>query len=166
MGPDRRSGRTPDYGRQPSGAYPPRNQSMTPSSGPGRPSPGTSPRPPVGGAPPGGPMSAPPSSNSTPKPAAAAATPPPKKGPKTFEEMGVPQGKTDSDCVSSISSNHNMMTRLITDTNSDCDVIPDDNTFLFNISLNVNCIPHSTFCSSIFDLHPFFGFFVLVHSAW
>lgn len=103
MGPDRRSGRTPDYGRQPSGAYPPRNQSMTPSSippgGPGRPSPGTSPRPPVGGAPPGGPMSAPPSSNPTPKPAAAAA-PPPKKGPKTFEEMGVPQGKTESDCVS------------------------------------------------------------------
>jgi hypothetical protein len=44
-------------------------------------------------------MSAPPSSNPTPKPPAAAA-PPAKKGPKTFEEMGVPQGKTDSDCVS------------------------------------------------------------------
>ncbi|QGA21392.1 hypothetical protein EYB26_009102 [Talaromyces marneffei] len=103
MGPDRRSGRTPDYGRQPSGAYPPRNQSMTPSSMPpgglGRPSPGTSPRPPVGGAPPGGPMSAPPSSNPTPKPPAAASAPPAKKGPKTFEEMGVPQGKTDSDCI-------------------------------------------------------------------
>ncbi|EED14138.1 chitin synthase activator (Chs3), putative [Talaromyces stipitatus ATCC 10500] len=102
--PDRRSGKTPDYNRPNPGAYPPRNQSMTPSSmppgGAGRPSPGTSPRPSVGGAPPGGPMSAPPSSNPTPNPPAAAA-PPPKKGPKTFEEMGVPQGKSESDCVSS-----------------------------------------------------------------
>jgi len=32
--------------------------------------------------------------------ATTAATRPPGKGPKTFEEMGVPQGKSDSECVS------------------------------------------------------------------
>jgi hypothetical protein len=55
----------------------------------------------------------PPSSGSKPPPkqtggpaaGAAAARPgqqPPGKGPKTFEEMGVPQGKGDSDCVSAV----------------------------------------------------------------
>jgi hypothetical protein len=79
---------------------------MTPTSmppgGSGRPSPGTTPRPPVGGvAPPGGPMGGP--MGAPPNNAPTANAPPPKKGPKTFEEMGVPQGKTESDCVSFVS---------------------------------------------------------------
>ncbi|OKL62941.1 hypothetical protein UA08_02081 [Talaromyces atroroseus] len=105
MPPDRRAGRTPDFSsRQSSGAYPPRNQSMPPGSmppgGPGRPSPATTPRPP--GAPmnqppmSGAPPSNPPSKPSTP---AAKPSPAPSKGPKTFEEMGVPQGKHESECI-------------------------------------------------------------------
>lgn len=34
------------------------------------------------------------------KPATPSGARPPAKGPKTFEEMGVPQGKSDNDCVS------------------------------------------------------------------
>ncbi|PGH16106.1 hypothetical protein AJ80_05321 [Polytolypa hystricis UAMH7299] len=60
---------------QPGGAYPPRGDSAPQIS----------------------PPAAPPAS----KPAQKPAQKPPGKGPKTFEEMGVPQGKTDSDCVSS-----------------------------------------------------------------
>lgn len=118
MGPDRRAGRTPDFSnRQPSGGYPPRTQAMTPTGGmppgpmppggPGRPSPATTPRPPGApmnqppmGAPPMGapPVGAPPSN-----PASTPSTPaakPPSKGPKTFEEMGVPQVKQSGECVS------------------------------------------------------------------
>ncbi|MCJ1304547.1 hypothetical protein MMC08_007360, partial [Hypocenomyce scalaris] len=37
---------------------------------------------------------------------------PPGKGPKTFEEMGVPLGKSDSDCANDISANlHNKVTK-------------------------------------------------------
>jgi hypothetical protein len=35
----------------------------------------------------------------------APARPPPSQGPATFEEMGIPQGKTDGDCVSSLPPN-------------------------------------------------------------
>jgi hypothetical protein len=86
--PDRLSGRTPELGRPSPGGYPPRNQSMPP---PTRPPAATSPRP-------SGPPSNAPSKASTPgaKPAGSGL---PGKGPKTFEEMGVPQGKHDNDCV-------------------------------------------------------------------
>lgn len=101
MPPDRRAGRTPDFsGRQSSGAYGPRNQSMPPGSmPPGRPSPATTPRPPV--APMNQPPSSAPSSNPASKPSTPAGAKPaqPSKGPKTFEEMGVPQGKHDSECI-------------------------------------------------------------------
>jgi hypothetical protein len=71
------------------GPYPTRNESMPPSS---RPSPASTPRP-------SGPPNNVPSkqSNAAAKPSGSGR---PGKGPKTFEEMGVPQGKTDSDCVS------------------------------------------------------------------
>lgn len=36
----------------------------------------------------------------SPAPAAQAARPPPKKGPQTFEEMGVPAAPKESECVS------------------------------------------------------------------
>jgi hypothetical protein len=90
--PRERMSRTPD-GRSQTG-LPPRNASM-PTPNPGRPSPASTPRP---GGPPG------PSSAGAPTngPAKASTAPakPPGKGPKTFEEMGVPQAKHDSECVS------------------------------------------------------------------
>ncbi|KAF4980383.1 hypothetical protein FZEAL_3613 [Fusarium zealandicum] len=82
-------------------------------AGPGRPSPGPygGPGRPQGG-PQGGPSgpprtdSAPPSQfqrpDNRPSPAPSAATAPPSKagkGPATFEDMGIPQGKQDGDCV-------------------------------------------------------------------
>lgn len=60
--------------------FPPRNESRQPSRG----SASSTPQPPVGPLP----------AQQQPKPA-----PPPSKGPKTFEEMGVPTAKNDSDCV-------------------------------------------------------------------
>lgn len=81
-------GRTPD-GR-PSSAYPPRNQSMPHSSQ----APPHSPRPQ------GAPASQPSSSSSTPAPSRPGNLP--GKGPKTFEEMGVPVAKNESDCVSAL----------------------------------------------------------------
>lgn len=96
--PDRRPARTPmsphsqsgppahglpsgprPSGQQPSGAYPPRHESRPPpksSSSSGTPNPPSTPKP-------------------APQPAKA-----PPKGPKTFEEMGVPTVKNDGDCVS------------------------------------------------------------------
>ncbi|KAH9236259.1 hypothetical protein K456DRAFT_1833108 [Colletotrichum gloeosporioides 23] len=110
------------YGRPPSaapGGMPPRTDSMPLSpSGQPRPQggPGGAPRPYanrpdlVDQGPPGRVGSAPPSSQPRPQqkpsPAPSAQTmPPPKKqatgqGPATFEEMGIPKGKDDSDCVS------------------------------------------------------------------
>ncbi|KAF6821406.1 chitin synthase activator [Colletotrichum musicola] len=108
------------YGRAPSAA-PPRTDSM-PLSPSGNPRPQAGPGP-AGGprpyanrpdlaeqGPPGRVGSAPPSSQPRPQqkpsPAPSAATvPPPKKqptgqGPATFEEMGIPKVKDDSDCVS------------------------------------------------------------------
>lgn len=73
---------------QPSPGYPPRNQSMPPSSQ----APPHSPRPQ------GAPASQPSSSSSTPAPSRPGNLP--GKGPKTFEEMGVPVAKNESDCVS------------------------------------------------------------------
>lgn len=95
--PRERMSRTPDMGRPPQGGHPPRNASMPVSPNPGRPSPGSTPRPGGGpGGPSGAPPNGPPKANTAPTPA----KPPPSKGPKTFEEMGVPQGKHDSECVS------------------------------------------------------------------
>ncbi|KAL2009244.1 hypothetical protein VTN00DRAFT_7438 [Thermoascus crustaceus] len=65
-----------------SGPYPPRSESLPPSRG------STSSTP----------ASKPPQKPETP-PAKTTSGGLPGKGPKTFEEMGVPQGKTESDCV-------------------------------------------------------------------
>ncbi|OAA73739.1 Tetratricopeptide-like helical [Cordyceps fumosorosea ARSEF 2679] len=70
---------TPDSSRHSSG----------PSPGPGVPAHGR-----VATAPPGGSRPPPPKAE---KPAAS--TPKPSKGPATFEDMGIPQGKNDGDCV-------------------------------------------------------------------
>ncbi|KAM5341662.1 hypothetical protein ACJ41O_014693 [Fusarium nematophilum] len=93
---------------------PPRTSSAAPrppmASGGGAPSPGPYGGPQGGpqGGPPGPPRtgSAPPSQfqrpDNKPSPAPSAATaPPPKtgKGPATFEDMGIPQGKQEGDCV-------------------------------------------------------------------
>ncbi|KAJ3500922.1 hypothetical protein NM208_g17043 [Fusarium decemcellulare] len=104
---------------QQQGAHPPRTSSAQPrppmasgASGHGGPSPGPFGGPGGPGGPQGGPTgpprtgSAPPSQfqrpDNKPSPAPSAATaPPPKagKGPATFEDMGIPQGKQDSDCL-------------------------------------------------------------------
>lgn len=97
--PDRKPVRTPVSGHSPgplpsprhpssprpmgspqSANFPPRNESRQPSRG----SASSTPQPPAGPLP----------AQQQPKPA-----PPPSKGPKTFEEMGVPSAKNDSDCV-------------------------------------------------------------------
>lgn len=77
--PSPRSAASPrTVGSPSSGTFPPRTESRQPSRG----SASSTPQPPS-------------SSSSSQKPAA----PPPSKGPKTFEEMGVPSAKNDSDCV-------------------------------------------------------------------
>lgn len=68
------------------GGFPPRSESRQPSRGSAASAPSAStpgPRPPAQ------------QQQQAPKPSA----PPPGKGPKTFEEMGVPSAKTDNDCV-------------------------------------------------------------------
>lgn len=114
--PDRRPpARSPvpgGRGRLPTGGqYPPRQDSAPP---PGRGSASSTPRP-------SGPPSQPPQNQAPGRPQGASKPPQsapatqnkpaqskptqsqpaskPQKGPKTFEEMGVPQGKNDSDCV-------------------------------------------------------------------
>lgn len=86
--------------RSPQPGHPPRNASM-PSPNSGRPSPASTPRPgggpPGPGGAPGGPSS---KANTAPAPSKQSGGLP-GKGPKTFEEMGVPQAKHDSECVSS-----------------------------------------------------------------
>ena len=77
----------------------PRLGAGTPSSGSRPPRTDSAPQRPPSAAPPQSSSQAPPSANS------AAAKPPakrPGKGPATFEEMGVPQGKKEEDCVSLI----------------------------------------------------------------
>lgn len=97
---------TPDpYGRNPSGVRPDRMDSLpsSPHPGQGRPRPRLEDGPGrVETAPPGPqrPVKEPPTS-----PTASTASAPPRptaQGPATFEEMGIPQGKSDGDCVSSI----------------------------------------------------------------
>lgn len=90
--PPAQAGRTsapPGQGRPSSGPHPPRNDSMPPSS---RPSPASTPKP-TG-----------PPNNQPSKPTNAPAKPSPGglpgRGPKTFEEMGVPTVKQESECVS------------------------------------------------------------------
>ena len=68
--------------------------------GPGMPGPGPAAGGRVGSAPPAQ-MQSKPSPGPSPAPAAASApTPKPSKGPATFEDMGIPQGKQEGDCVS------------------------------------------------------------------
>ncbi|KAL1962788.1 hypothetical protein VTN77DRAFT_9157 [Rasamsonia byssochlamydoides] len=85
--PPQDMGRAPPPGQQPGrpspGPYPPRNESMPPSSRPSTAS--STPKP-------SGPANNAPSNPS--KPAAL-----PGKGPKTFEEMGVPVVKQESECI-------------------------------------------------------------------
>ncbi|KAJ5358096.1 Chitin synthase activator (Chs3) [Penicillium brevicompactum] len=73
-------------------SYPPRTESRQPSRGSGASTP--QPAPPVASST----ASAPPPQQ---KPAAkpANSSKPPSKGPKTFEEMGVPSAKNDNDCI-------------------------------------------------------------------
>ena len=84
----------------------PPNQQGPPNKAYGPPN-KTHPSPPLGPAP--GPPSPPVNPSQTPKPPPSSATPkpqstplpkPPGKGPKTFEEMGVPQQTKEADCVS------------------------------------------------------------------
>ncbi|MBE3043791.1 hypothetical protein IMZ48_14700, partial [Candidatus Bathyarchaeota archaeon] len=103
------------YGRTPSGGPPPRMDSMPPGAQGGHPGaqgahPGARPRLDNGPgrvdtAPPGPqkPAKRPPMSSPNPSTASAPAKPnqgSKGQGPATFEEMGIPQGKTDGDCVS------------------------------------------------------------------
>lgn len=91
-------------------SLPPRTSSNPPGgSGPNPQRPNENPRPPtaannkplpsVASAKPTAPASKPSTSSTKPTPPASSARPP-GKAPKTFEEMGVPQGKKDGDCVS------------------------------------------------------------------
>ncbi|CZS73926.1 unnamed protein product [Fusarium graminearum] len=103
--------------QSPPNARPPRTSSAQPPMGGG--GPGGRPSPGPFGGPQGGPQggpsgpprtgSAPPSQfqrpDNKPSPAPSAQTMPTKpgkQGPATFEDMGIPQGKADSDCVSSL----------------------------------------------------------------
>ncbi|KAJ5692096.1 hypothetical protein N7462_001519 [Penicillium macrosclerotiorum] len=82
--PSPRAPSSPRPSVSPSSAnFPPRMESRQPSRG----SASSTPQPPSG-----------PTTASAQKPAAPAAKPP-SKGPKTFEEMGVPSAKNDSDCI-------------------------------------------------------------------
>lgn len=100
----RRATRTPDFGARPGPKTPDRTP---PRAQPQRGSPGQS--LPVTGAadgrrPSGTGSPLPPPGASRPgvasRPAAAATSRPPGKGPQTFEQMGIPAGKNESDCVS------------------------------------------------------------------
>lgn len=66
---------------------------------------------------------------------------PPGKGPKTFEEMGVPSAKNDNDCVSFYSP---LPSSLEANFPVDCDVIP-GTLFLFNLDflLYLHTLSHS-----------------------
>ncbi|KAL5043404.1 hypothetical protein BDW71DRAFT_187971 [Aspergillus fruticulosus] len=92
--PDRKPARTPVPGAMPSprpspssANFPPRAESMQ--------SPSATPKP--GSTPPSAPPSTAPAAPATQKPATPGRLP--GKGPKTFEEMGVPQAPKESDCI-------------------------------------------------------------------
>ena len=87
------------YGRTPSGGRPERMDSLPPGAQGGvRPTPGRIETAPPGPQKPGKKPPASPTTSTTSAPAR-----PSGQGPATFEEMGIPQGKTDGDCVSSTS---------------------------------------------------------------
>lgn len=87
-GPGRQSAPPQSYGpQQPSSYGPPHPATFGPQHDP---------RPGQGGRPASGGSGTPPNFSSP--------RPPPKQGPATFEAMGIPQGKSDDDCVSSFSS--------------------------------------------------------------
>ncbi|KAJ5738279.1 Chitin synthase activator (Chs3) [Penicillium malachiteum] len=99
--PSPRSAASPRMTGSPSsGTFPPRTESRQPSRG----STSSTPQPPS-------------SASSMQKPAAPPqpakpAQPAPSKGPKTFEEMGVPSAKNDSDCAIEVSANlHNQVSK-------------------------------------------------------
>ncbi|KAB8664821.1 hypothetical protein FH972_026246 [Carpinus fangiana] len=101
----RRSTRTPDFSSRPPGTpdrTPPRAQQQRVSSGPGPSVAGGRTPSAMSGALPASAQAKPSSQTATSgtKPAVAAATRPPGKGPSTFEEMGIPVSKKDSDCIS------------------------------------------------------------------
>lgn len=87
------------YGRTPSGGRPDRIDSLPPGAhGGARPAPGRIETAPPGPQKPGKKSPSSPTTSTTSAPAR-----PTGQGPATFEEMGIPQGKTDGDCVSPIS---------------------------------------------------------------
>lgn len=61
----------------------------------------------------------------SPAPAPQAARPPPKKGPQTFEEMGVPAAPKESECVS-------------------CCKLLEGNEYMLTINIGVDVIPRRT----------------------
>ncbi|RPA98827.1 HCP-like protein [Choiromyces venosus 120613-1] len=88
----------PGSSLSPHGQQWPVNQQGPPNKGQGSPPLGPTPRSP---SPPVNPSQTPkpPPSSATPKPQSTPLPKPPGKGPKTFEEMGVPQQTKDQDCV-------------------------------------------------------------------
>ncbi|KAG0132890.1 hypothetical protein HOY82DRAFT_605322 [Tuber indicum] len=102
-GPNRRNSgaagdRRPGSSLGPHGQHRPPNQQGPPNKAHGSPQLGPTPGPP---SPPINPSLTPrpPPSSATPKPQSAPLPKPPGKGPKTFEEMGVPQQTKEQDCV-------------------------------------------------------------------
>ena len=89
----------------PANTRPPRNDGPSQSLRPSQTSTGN-PLPPTAG-------NKPATLNDKPSTTPASARPP-GKGPKTFEEMGVPQGKAGGDCVSGFISNGSVMKRQLT----------------------------------------------------
>ncbi|KAJ5780898.1 Chitin synthase activator (Chs3) [Penicillium paradoxum] len=80
-------------------SFPPRMESRQPSHG-------------SGASTPQAPPSVASSTSSAPQQKPAKPAPPPSKGPKTFEEMGVPSANKDSDCAIDVSANlHNKVTK-------------------------------------------------------
>ncbi|KAF2214189.1 hypothetical protein CERZMDRAFT_37761 [Cercospora zeae-maydis SCOH1-5] len=66
----------------------------------------------------------PPSKSGTPKPTGASTAKPPGKGPKTFEEMGVPAHNQDKDCVSLVSFREGEYDTLTNHDRLSCDTSP------------------------------------------